>query len=75
MLGRELINLELHGFDAADVDADGLHALAPYRMDLKRSADEKLLALSAAVRVMRDAGYRIVTLDEVARRISSKTNP
>ena len=71
MLGRELINLELHGFDAADLEEDALHALAPYRADLRRPASDKLLALSMAVRVMRDAGYELVTLDEAARRLSS----
>jgi len=71
MLGRELINLELHGFDAADLEEDALHALAPYRTDLRRPASDKLLALSMAVRVMRDAGYELVTLDEAARRLSS----
>jgi hypothetical protein len=71
MLGRELINLELHGFDGADLEEDALHALAPYRADLRRPASDKLLALSMAVRVMRDAGYELVTLDEAARRLSS----
>lgn len=75
MLGRPFINLELHGLDAADVDEDGLHSLAPHRPDLKRSAGEKLEALSAAVRVMRDAGYEIVTLQQAARKLSSRPSP
>ncbi len=75
MLGRELINLELHGFDAADVDQDGLHALRPHRLDLRRSAEDKLAALSAAVRVIRSAGYELVSLQEAARRLSAKPNP
>lgn len=75
MLGREHINLELHGFDAADRDTDGLNALEPHRADLRRSSQDKLDALSAAVRVMRDAGYQLVTLREAARRISSRPSP
>jgi len=75
MLGRELINLELHGFDAADVEDDALHALAPYRADLRRRANDKLLALTTAVRVMREAGYEVVTLNEAACRLSSTPIP
>ncbi len=75
MLGRQLINLELHGFDAADLEDDALQALAPYRIDLRRSAREKILALETALRVMRDAGYEFVTLNHAARRFSSTPNP
>ena len=72
MLGRELINLELHGFDAADADADDLNALKPHRADLRRSAESKLEALSVAVGVMRRAGYELVTLREAAERLSRR---
>ena len=75
MLGRALINLELHGFDVADAAGDGLESLAPHRADLKRSAEAKLGALRAAVRVIRDAGYELVTLAEAARRFKSRPNP
>jgi len=75
MLGRELINLELHGFDAADAIEDGLDALTPYRADLRRTAAEKLHSLRAAVRVLREAGYELVTLEEAAHRFSSKPSP
>jgi len=74
MLGRELINLELHGFDAADAVQDGLEELVPHRADLKRRATDKLRSLSAAIRVIRDAGYELVTLAEAARRLSSQPN-
>ena len=70
MLGRELINLELHGIDAADAERDGLQSLAAHRADLRRSAAQKLSALSTAVGVMRRAGYRLVTLRDVAARLS-----
>jgi peptidoglycan/xylan/chitin deacetylase (PgdA/CDA1 family) len=74
MLGRELINLELHGFDAADAVEDGLDALTPHRADLKRTAADKLRSLRAAIRVIRGAGYEMVTLEEAARRFSSQPN-
>ncbi|MFZ1864911.1 MAG: polysaccharide deacetylase family protein [Polyangiales bacterium] len=75
MIGRELINLELHGFDAADAEQDGLHTLAPHRADLRRRAEDKLDAFTAAIRVMREAGYELVTLREAARRISDRPSP
>jgi hypothetical protein len=74
MLGRPLINLELHGFDVADATEDGLEALVPHRPDLRRSAFEKLDSLRAAVRLIRKAGYELVTLDEAAKRFSSGPN-
>ncbi len=75
MLGRELINLELHGFDLADAKEDGLETLTAYRADLKRTVSDKLRALKAAVRVLRQAGYELVTLEEAARRFKAKPNP
>ena len=75
MLGAELINLELHGFDVADADDDGLEALLPHRPDLRRPADAKLAALSAAVSMIRKAGYELVTLAEAARRVSRQASP
>ncbi len=75
MIGRPLINLELHGFDAADVQEDGLALLAPYRADLGRTAAEKLRALDVAVRVLRDAGYELTTLRDAAQRLTSRPIP
>ena len=74
MVGREFINLELHGFDAADAREDGLQALVPHRADLKRTAVAKLRSLRAAVRVIRNAGYELVTLEEAAGRFRSQPN-
>jgi len=74
MLGMELINLELHGLDAADAVQDGLHSLRPYRPDLRRTAADKLGALRAAIRIIRDAGYELVPLHEAARRFKSRPN-
>ncbi|MGB3050951.1 MAG: polysaccharide deacetylase family protein [Polyangiales bacterium] len=75
MLRRELINLELHGFDVADAVEDGLEALRPYRADLRRTATEKLRSLRTAVQVIREAGYEFVTLEEAARRFKAKPSP
>lgn len=72
MIGRELINLELHGFDLADRSEDGLDSLATHRADLRRGAAEKLDALRAAIGVLRNAGYELVTLEEAARRFSRR---
>ena len=72
MLGRELINLELHGFDVADATEDGLEEVARHRADLKRTATDKLRSLRAAVRVIREAGYELVTLEEAASRFRSQ---
>ena len=74
MVGRQLINLELHGFDAADATEDGLGWLVPHRADLKRRAADKLGSLHAAIRTIRKAGYEFVTLQEAARRFSSRPN-
>ncbi|TNF63096.1 MAG: hypothetical protein EP303_03085 [Deltaproteobacteria bacterium] len=74
MLGRELINLELHGLDVADAIDDGLEALGPHRADLKRTAVDKLRSLRAATRVIREAGYELVTLEQAAQRFKSKPN-
>ena len=72
MLGRELINLELHGLDAADAAEDRLEALAPHRPDFKRTAADKIRSLRTAIRVIREAGYEWVTLEEAARRFRSQ---
>jgi hypothetical protein len=74
MLGRELINLELHGLDAADAVDDGLEALAPHRADLKPRGADKLRSLSTAIQTIRGAGYELVTLREAAHRFSSRPN-
>lgn len=75
MLGRPLINLELHGFDVADAVQDGLGTLVPHRLDLRRTAFEKLSALRAAIGVIRTAGYELVTLNEAAERFGRESTP
>lgn len=66
MRGRPFANLELHGIDLADADADGLASLRPHQPDLRRSAAEKESALRSAVGQLRAAGRRFVTLREAA---------
>lgn len=70
MIGRPLVNLELHGIDLLD-PSDGLELLAPHQIDLSRSVAHKRACLLAAVKTLRDAGYEFVRLDEAVRRLSS----
>jgi peptidoglycan-N-acetylglucosamine deacetylase len=68
MSGRSLVNLELHGIDAADAESDGLQALqVPQQPDLQRSARFKLDSLESALITLRDAGYEFVTLRDAAK--------
>lgn len=67
IVGRPLVNLELHGIDLADAREDGLAFLAPHQPDLRKSAADKEAALRAAFATLRRAGYRFVTLREAAR--------
>jgi hypothetical protein len=65
MVGRRLVNLELHGLDLLDV-ADGLGALAPHQHDLRVPVSRKAAALRAVVGTLREAGYEFVTLRDAA---------
>jgi peptidoglycan-N-acetylglucosamine deacetylase len=67
--GRPLVNLELHGIDLADAEADGLTPLAAYQPDLRKSAEDKRAALVSAVETLRAQGYRFVTLRDAAARV------
>jgi len=64
--GRPLVNLELHGIDLADADADGLQSLRPHQPDLRASAAAKEEALRAAIRRLDAEGYRFVRLRDAA---------
>ena len=66
IVGRPLVNLELHGIDLADADRDQLGWLRPHQPDLRRPAADKERALRAAIASLRAAGYRFVTLREAA---------
>ncbi len=70
ILGRPYVNLELHGIDLSDADADGLQALRPHQPDLRRSAEHKAANLRRVVRVLRDAGYQLVTMEYAARQFA-----
>jgi hypothetical protein len=72
IVGRPLVNLELHGIDLCDAEADGLQFLAPHQPDLRRPLEQKLRALSAAVDVLRDAGYAFVTLAHAAEQFCAE---
>jgi hypothetical protein len=64
--GRELINLELHGIDAADAELDELTSLRAAQWDLRKSAASKLATLEATLTHISRAGYSFVTLAEAA---------
>lgn len=66
ILGRPLVNLELHGIDLLDADEDGLDWLRPHQLDLRDGRREKEAALRAAIATLRHAGYRFVTLADAA---------
>ncbi len=69
VIGRPLVNLELHGIDLADADEDGLGFLRPHQPDLRRPLRQKEAALRAALGRLREAGYRFVTLASAARTL------
>ncbi|MFK7992398.1 MAG: polysaccharide deacetylase family protein [Sandaracinaceae bacterium] len=75
VLGRPLVNLELHGIDLADADEDGLRFLRPHQPDLRRTANEKAAALRSALSTLRDAGYQFVTLERAAKRFRERLAP
>lgn len=66
--GRSLVNLVLHGIDAADAREDGLEALVlPQQPDMRLPAREKLASLRAALTTLRERGYEFVTLHAAAQ--------
>ncbi len=66
IIGRPLVNLELHGIDLADAREDGLDWLAPHQPDLRRPGADKAATLRKVIGWLREAGYRFVRLDEVS---------
>ena len=72
MLGRPLVNLELHGIDLCDAEADGLEWLAPHQPDLRVPLAQKEAALRAAIREVRAMGYPWVRLDDAADQFAAR---
>jgi hypothetical protein len=75
IVGRPLVNLELHGIDLADAEQDGLGFLAPHQPDLRRSLQFKNSALESAIWTLHGAGYEFVTLAEAAQRFADGSGP
>jgi peptidoglycan/xylan/chitin deacetylase (PgdA/CDA1 family) len=66
-LRRPLFNLELHGIDLADAEADEIPpALVARQPDLRRPLAHKLAALDATLGEAHASGARFATLAEVA---------
>lgn len=66
MVGRPVVVLELHGIDLSDAREDGLEWLAPHQPDLRRTAEQKRRAITAAIETLRAHGYDFVTTAEAA---------
>jgi peptidoglycan/xylan/chitin deacetylase (PgdA/CDA1 family) len=68
-LRQPFFNLELHGIDLADAEADEIPpALVARQPDLRRPLAHKLRALEATLAQAREAGAAFRTLEEVAAR-------
>ena len=69
-LGSPFFNLELHGIDLADAEADGFPAaLVAKQPDLRVPLARKLAALDATLREARSLGARFLPLRDVAEQI------
>ena len=70
-LRAPFFNLELHGIDLADADADGVPAeLTARQPDLRRPLAHKLAALDETLVAARAAGARFATLAEAAATVA-----
>jgi|GEM_PF-1040 len=65
-VGQPTLNLELHGIDVLGA-ADGLDALRGHQPDAAVPAALKLERLASMIELLREAGYRFVRLEELAR--------
>lgn len=72
IVGRPLVNLELHGIDLADCAEDGLEFLRPHQLDLRLSLERKRTALETAIWILRGAGYEFVTLSRAAEHFGDR---
>ncbi len=68
IVGRPLVNLELHGLDLLD-QHDGLTQLRAYQRDLSVPVAVKTATLRRVVNDLRTQGYRFVTLREAAEAV------
>ncbi len=74
-LRAPFFNLELHGIDLCDAEADGLPpALIARQHDLRVPLSRKLAALDATLREAKAAGARFLPLREVAAAAGGVTN-
>jgi peptidoglycan-N-acetylglucosamine deacetylase len=72
-LRAPFFNLELHGIDLADADADEIPpALVARQPDLRRPLAHKLRALDETLTAARAAGARFARLDEVAAEFAAR---
>ena len=70
-LRAPFFNLELHGIDLADADADGMPAaLVARQPDLRRPLAHKLAALDDTLAAARAAGARFAPLAEAAAAVA-----
>ena len=72
-LRAPFFNLELHGIDLADADADEIPpALVARQPDLRRPLAHKLAALDETLAAARAAGARFARLDEFAAEFAAR---
>ena len=69
VIGSPLVNLELHGIDLLDA-SDGLQALTSHQPDVRVPLEHKLTILTNVVRMLRQAGYAFVRIDEAAHTVA-----
>jgi peptidoglycan/xylan/chitin deacetylase (PgdA/CDA1 family) len=73
VLGSTFLNLELHGIDLADAEADGFPPdLVARQPDLRRSLPHKRAALEATLTQIRAAGFAFGTLAEVSAELARR---
>ncbi|MEM6958319.1 MAG: polysaccharide deacetylase family protein [Myxococcota bacterium] len=71
MIGRPLVNFELHGVDLADRIDDPVGGLGQRLPELRRRAAHKANTIRTVVRRLQAAGYRFVTTADAARTFAA----
>lgn len=64
-----LVNLELHGMDFLDAEADGLDYLKAHQSDLRIPLKKRAAALDAAIKTLLDKGLAPLPLARAAERV------